>query len=125
MSKSTKKPKPEKNSIQAVKHLLELSKKDNSRLEKELDQAKKAIEHQKKDIAKLTAALEERFSGEEIKSLVVKMVKKRDASLKKSTQKKDPKPLGPICPKCNSGMAELKKADGTIAYKCLKCMKKT
>lgn len=122
MGKSTKSPKPEKNSIQYVKHLLENERKEKDAFERKCEHLEKTVETLKKDVAKLTAALEGRFSEEEIKALVVKMVKKRDASIKAKIVEKQ-KTENP-CPKCGGEMFKLKKFDGTDLFKCLKCRKK-
>lgn len=122
MGKSSKSPKPEKNSIQYVKHLLENERKEKESFERKNEQLEKTVENLKKDVAKLTAALEGRFSEAEIKELVVKMVKKRDASLKAKVVEK--KLIENPCPKCGEEMLKLKKFDGTDLLKCLKCRKK-
>lgn len=122
MGKSSKSPKPEKNSIQYVKHLLENERKEKESYERKNEQLEKTVENLKKDIAKLTAALEGRFSEEEIKALVVKMVKKRDASLKAKVV--ELKKVENPCPKCGEEMLRLKKFDGTDLFKCMKCRKK-
>lgn len=122
MGKSSKSPKPEKNSIQYVKHLLENERKEKESFERKNEQLEKTVENLKKDVAKLTAALEGRFSEAEIKELVVKMVKKRDASLKAKVVSK--KLIENPCPKCGEEMLKLKKFDGTDLLKCLKCRKK-
>lgn len=122
MAKTCKSPKPEKNSIQYVRYLLENEKKEKEALEKKLEQSEKAIDNLKKDVSKLTAALEGRFSKEEIKELVVKMVKKRDSSL--AAREKVKKAARNPCPKCGEEMLVLKKFNGEESCKCLKCRKK-
>lgn len=122
MAKSCKSPKPEKNSIQYVRYLLENEKKEKEALTKKLEQSEKAIENLRKDVAKLTAALEGRFSKDEVKELVVKMVKKRDSSL--AAREKVKKLIENPCPNCGEEMLVLKKFNGEKTCKCLKCRKK-
>lgn len=122
MGKSSKTPRPEKNSVQYIKHLLENERKEKESLSKKNEQLEKTVENLKKDVSKLTGALEGRFSKEEIKELVVKMIKKRDASLKANIEEK--KKIENACPKCGEEMLKLKMFDGKELLKCLKCRKK-
>ena len=122
MGRTAKAPKPEKNSPQYLRSLLNREKKEKDALERKLEQCEKYIEILKKDVAKLTGALEGRFPKEEMKELAAKMVKKREASL--ALKEKPKKQVLNPCPKCGEEMLILSKADGTKLCKCMKCRKK-
>lgn len=123
MKSHHKQPKPEKNSVQYLRHLLEQEKKENKEKQALIERLQFDIDNLKKQNDKLSEALAGKITDEGLKNLALKALKRKETKQLDKEKKKEEKKEGG-CPKCGGKLTEIKKADGNIIVKCLSCRRK-